>query len=128
MKSVWAAGILFVLLLTLSSFNSIYVIRRTDALLAITEGFASDAEQMEAAAEKTAMRAEALADEWNRVFPYFSYVTGYTALNRADDAVIELCNAVRSGSYPDAVTARAKLLDALLRMRALETLTPGSVF
>ncbi len=128
MKSVIAAAVLFVLLLSSACIGSACIVRETEELIVRTVSFPEDAEVMAEQERETAEKAEALSARWREVFPYFAFVTGYTALNRTDDAVIELYGAVRSGAYSDAVIARAKLLDALYRMRDLERLSLSSVF
>lgn len=128
MKNVIFAAVLFVLLISLSLFSGAAIIKETESLLIITVSIPEDVAGMENRAEQSAQAAEQLSLRWNRAFPYLTYVTGYTSLNRADDAVTELCSAIRTGSYAEAVTARAKLLDALYRMRALEKISLSSVF
>ncbi|MBQ8576421.1 MAG: hypothetical protein IJ449_00415 [Clostridia bacterium] len=128
MRNVIAAFILLIAITGVSAWSSIHLCGELDTLGAMVAEIPADADSMKKDADGVRTSAERLMEKWDAMFPYLAYVTGYTALNRADDAVLEFCSAAENGSYPDAAVARLKLLDALTRMRELESVTPGSIF
>lgn len=128
MRSIIIAAVLFVVLISFAAVTGFVLCGKIDMLTTLTEQIPSEINQIEEALPDCLETVGTLYDAWDELFPFLTYVTGYTALNRADDAVMELYCAVRTKAFEDAVTARAKLLDALGRMREMESISPGSVF
>lgn len=128
MRNVIIAAVLFAAVIVSTAVGSVTLCRQLDTMLDLADEIPQEKAQMEAASVTVQKKAETLWDTWDKLFPYLTYVTGYTALNRADDAVLELYTAVRAESWDDVMTARMKLIDALKRMRELERVTFSSVF
>ena len=128
MRSIIIAAVLFVILISSAAVTSFVLCDKMDMLTSLAEHIPEETNQIKENFPHCLDTVKKLYDAWDALFPFLTYVTGYTALNRADDAVMELYCAIRTESLEDAVTARAKLLDALGRMRELETLSPASVF
>ncbi|MGM9624989.1 MAG: hypothetical protein ACI3XM_04690 [Eubacteriales bacterium] len=128
MRSIIIAAVLFVILISGAAITGFVICGKMDMLTSLTEQIPADTNQIEETLPVCRDIVGKLYDAWDGLFPFLTYVTGYTALNRADDAVMELYCAIGTEAFEDAVTARAKLLDALRRMREMETISPGSVF
>ena len=71
---------------------------------------------------------EVLRGQWERLFPYMTYVASYAELNRADEAVQELCAACETGSPENAASAKARLMDDLRRIMELEGVSLRAIF
>ena len=127
MKTVIAAAVLFVLCVGVCLFFSTVTASRIDALQAITENLPKTQEQYRANKESIAESVSVLAEDWSGAVTYFSYVCGYAALNRADEAIWNLYAAIEAEDYASAIIARYQLLDALRRMRELEEISFASV-
>lgn len=127
MKSVIAAAILLVFSVCGCLYLSSVTAARIDQLYRMTEKLP---EQGELYRDDPAVKAQAvtISDCWSDSVTYFSYVCGYTALNRADEAVWTLYAAMQAEDYASALIARYQLLDALRRMRELEGISLASIF
>ncbi len=128
MKSVIAAAILLVLSVGICLFFSAYTVSCIDILTRMTESLPQTPEQYTANTESVSDTVSSLTEYWSDAVSYFSYVCGYTALNRADEAVWNLYAAVHAKDYAAAMIAKYQLLDALRRMRVLEMISVSSVF
>jgi len=128
MRNVIIAAVLLCLTVVLSAVNGYRTTDMLDALIQTVHEIPERADGIALAAEDSLAAAEAVRRRWEQGFPYLAYICGYTALNRADEAVWELYAAISSEIYTDAAAARYKLLDALRRMREQETVSFASVF
>ena len=128
MKSVVMSAVLLVSIVGFCVFVKLHTVRTVDMLYAMTEALPTETASFEAHAADCREQAEMLGACWSDAVGYFSYVCGYNALNRADEAVWNLYAAVGCGDYQTAVAARYQLLDALRRMRELEGVTLSSIF
>ncbi len=128
MKSVILSAVLVVLLIGFCLFVNAHTLARMDALYEMTESLPTQPDGYQSEKERYDHTVQALCDNWSDAVGYFSYVCGYNVLNRADEAVWNLYAAVRAEDYSTAIAARYQLLDALRRMRELETVTFSSVF
>ena len=128
MKSVIAAAILLVIAIGICIFFSAVTVSKIDTLKQMTERLPQTPEQYMTHAESASNTVSSLAEYWSDAVSYFSYVCGYTALNRADEAVWNLYAAVQGKDYASAIIAKYQLLDALRRMRELEEVSPSSIF
>ena len=128
MKSVIAAVVLLILSVGLCLFFSSKTSARIHELYQMTEALPKTPNDYRQNTTKYLSAVEAAAEYWSDAVTYFSYVCGYAALNRADEAVWNLYAAVNAGDYAAAVSARYQLLDALRRMRELEGISLSSVF
>ena len=128
MKSVILSAVLLITLTVFCLFVKTHTVERVDTLYRLTESLPTDLTRYESAPQRYRSTADAIGDDWSDAVGYFSYVCGYNALNRADEAVWNLYAALESGDYPSAIAARYQLLDALRRMRELETVSFSSIF
>ena len=128
MKSVIAAAVLFFGVIGLCLFLSDRTCRKIDVLASMTEELPSSVDFRWEDKKAVSAQAEAISEYWSDSVQYFSYVCGYTALNRADEAIWDLYAAIEAVDYSSAITARYQLLDALRRMRELEGISLSSVF
>ena len=128
MKSVILSAVLLIALTVFCLFVKTHTVEQVDALYRLTESLPTDPAVYESTPDRYRSTAAALGDDWSEAVGYFSYVCGYNALNRADEAVWNLYAAVESGDYPSAIAARYQLLDALRRMRELEAVSISSIF
>ena len=122
-----SVGILAVIL-AFAVFNSFYVHHKLDEIQTLVMEIPDDKDSIAAERDKSKSTAEQIYEKWDKFVPYLTFVASYTELNRADDAILELRASIDSENYEDAVTARAKLLDALRRMWELEGLSPQAIF
>ncbi len=109
-------------------FVKTYTVGRIDTLYTMTASLPTETGPYHESTDDCRAQAEALGEEWSDAVGYFSYVCGYNALNRADEAIWNLYAAIRSGDYHTAVAARYQLMDALRRMRELEGVSFSSIF
>lgn len=128
MKSVVAAVILLMLTVVFTFGSTQHTSDRLQTLSEMTEALPTQVQAFAAEQEALTAHVREIGDAWAADVRYFSYVCGYTALNRADEAVWDLYAAMLSGSFSDAIRARMQLLDALGRLRALERVSLSSVF
>ena len=128
MKSVIVSAVLLVMSVFFCLFVKGHTESVVDALYAMTERLPTDPAAYEDGWENCQRKAEEIGDYWADAVAYFSYVCGYAALNRADEAIWNLYAAIKASDYPSAIIARYQLLDALRRMRKLEEISLSSVF
>ena len=128
MKSVTAAAMLLVLCIAFCAGCSSATREKLDVLITMTEELPQSLAEHRANAEICRKQIERITGMWADAMPQFSYLCGYTALNRADEAVWNLYASVGAEDAAAAVTARCQLLDALRRMRELEGISLQSVF
>jgi len=128
MKSVILSAVLVIVLIVFCLFVKTHTLSRIDALYEMSDALPATAEEYQSSQETHQKTAQMLGDDWSDAVGYLSYVCGYSALNRADEAVWNLYAAVRAEDWSTAIAARYQLLDALRRMRELETVTFSSVF
>ena len=128
MKSVIAAAVLLILSVGLCLYFSSVTVGRIRTLETMAEGLPKTREEYSSRHASVFAAVSSLTEYWSDAVTYFSYVCGYTALNRADEAVWSLYAAIRADDYPSAMIARYQLLDALRRMRELEIISVSSVF
>ena len=123
MRSIRISLILLILVLGFAVWNCLFLQKHLTELTSLTQALRADGDL--SGQEET---VEKIGKEWDRYFPYMTYVASYQELNRADDAVLELTAAFRDEQYEDAAAARGKLLDAIRRLAELEGLTFGGIF
>ena len=128
MKSVILSAVLLITLTVFCLFVKTNTLERVDALYELTAALPTEPAVYDGAHNGYREQAQALCEAWSDAVRYFSYVCSYNVLNRADEAVWNLYAAVESGDHPMAIAARYQLLDALRRMRELETVRISSVF
>ncbi len=128
MKSVRIAIILLILILIFSLSESFLVTAHLKRMFRSAAALPSEPYVYETDHESYKESIEALRRLWEKGFPYLTYVSGYSALNRADEAVVTLCVAYDCKNYDDSILARAQLLDALRRLLELERVSLSSVF
>ena len=128
MKSVAVSALLLILAIGFCLFIKGRTENIVDTLYEMTETLPTDPVSYETASEKYRKAAEEIGAYWADAVGYFSYVCGYNALNRADEAIWNLYAAMEAGDYSSVISARYQLLDALRRMRELEGITLSSVF
>jgi len=128
MKSVVLSAVLLISIVGFCFFVKIHTVRTVDMLYELTEALPTNTANYEDNARMYREQAELLGQRWSDAVGYFSYVCGYNALNRADEAVWNLYAAVGCEDYPTAIAARYQLLDALRRMRELEDVSLSSIF
>ncbi len=128
MKSVIASCILLALLIGFCFFVKTRTQTQIDVLYEMTEEFPRDIASYKASSDGYLAQVRTLGDRWSDAVGYFSYVCTYNLINRADEAVWNLYAAVETGDHPAAIAARYQLLDALRRMRELESVTVSSIF
>lgn len=128
MKSVVLSAVLLVSIIGFCMFVKMHTAHTVDMLYELTEALPTETAVYEERPQEYRGKAELLGKRWSDAVGYFSYVCGYNALNRADEAVWNLYAAVRCEDYPSAIAARYQLLDALRRMRELEGITLSSIF
>ncbi len=128
MKSVITAAVLMICSIVGCLYLSSTVSGRVEVLYKMTEALPQNltAYKDHSAVHMTA--AEDIGTYWSDTVTLFSYVCGYTALNRADEAVWTLYAAMRAEDYASAIIARYQLLDALRRIRELERISLASIF
>ncbi|MBQ7982443.1 MAG: hypothetical protein IJ302_02655 [Clostridia bacterium] len=128
MRNVIIAAVLLCLTVVLSVVSGCRSTDALDALMQTVRNLPERADGIALEAEDSLAAAQAVRIRWEKVFPYLAYICGYTALNRADEAVWELYAAISSEMYADAANARYKLIDALRRMLEQEKVSFASVF
>ena len=128
MKSVITAAVLLVITVGFTVFVTVRSIVTINDLYTMTEALPAAVSDYSGDEREWKDCVKAIGETWAKDVRYFSYVCGYTALNRADEAVWDLYAAILSGSYAEAIRARMQLLDALGRMRELEGVSLSSVF
>ena len=128
MKSVRIAFVLFVVIVVFAFSESLFVTKYLKEMYESVISLPSDPEIYAAEHESFAEPIHILRSRWEHGFPYLTYVSSYTALNRADEAMIALCAAFECKSYADSTVTRAQLLDALRRLLELESISISSVF
>ena len=128
MKSVITAAVLLVITVGFTVFVTVRSNVMINDLYTMTEALPAAVSDYSGEEREWKDCVKAIGETWAEDVRYFSYVCGYTALNRADEAVWDLYAAILSGSYAEAIRARMQLLDALARMRELEDVSLSSVF
>ena len=128
MKSVIVSAVMLLMAVIFCLFVKARTENIVDTLYAMTEELPTEPASYEIDAEKYRQKTEVIGKYWADAVGYFSYVCGYTALNRADEAIWDLYAAMEAEDYASAITARYQLLDALRRMRELEGISLSSVF
>ena len=128
MKTFLTSLLLMVLVVTFAAMNTVIVTRKTDELLAIADRFPTDAEQFEAVKESIAADVSAFNELWNSALPFLAYTANYENLNRADEAAILLYASYQNHCAADFVAARYDFIDALRRLRSLQTISFSSIF
>lgn len=128
MKSVIVSAVLLAFLAGFCLFVKSHTVARIDVLYCMTASLPTEPAAYQRSPDAHRATAKSLGDDWSDAVGYFSYVCGYNTLNRADEAVWNLYAALESGDYHAAVAARYQLLDALRRMRELETVSFSSIF
>ena len=128
MKSVILSAVLLITLTVFCLFVKTHTLEEVDVLYRITESLPTNPAAYKGSPDYYRAAAATLGGNWSDAVGYFSYVCGYNALNRADEAVWNLYAALESGDYPSAIAARYQLLDALRRIRELETVSFSSIF
>lgn len=128
MKSVVLSAVLLVLIGGFCFFVKMHTVHTVDMLYELTEALPTEPASFERNDAVCREKTEMLGKCWSDAVGYFSYVCGYNALNRADEAIWNLYAAVGCADYSSAVAARYQLLDALRRMRELEGITLSSIF
>lgn len=128
MKSTRIAAALLLLVSVFVTWNGIYVSSEIGSVREMASLLPKESTEMKNRAAEGNELCRRIAEKWDAVFPYLTYVCSYQELNRADDAVLELTAAFRDEQYEDAAAARGKLLDAIRRLAELEGLTFGGIF
>ncbi len=128
MKSVILSTVLLIAITVFCLFVKTHTLSLVDAMYRMTESLPTHPAEYQTTSDHYRVAVASLGEDWADAVVYFSYVCGYNALNRADEAVWNLYAAVESGDYPTAIAARYQLLDALRRMRELETVSLSSIF
>ncbi len=128
MKSVILSTVLLIVLIIFCMFVKTHTLDRIDALYEMTDALPTTPKEYQSDHAVYRDTAQRIGEDWSDAVGYLSYVCGYSALNRADEAVWNLYAAVRAEDWSTAIAARYQLLDALRRMRELETVTFSSVF
>ena len=128
MKSVVVSAGLLVLLTGFCLYVKFRTEHTVGALYEAVQAMPTETDVYEDNAQMYTAAVEDIGVRWSDAVGYLSYVCGYNALNRADEAVWDLYAAVTTEDWQSAVTARYQLLDALRRMRELEDIGFASVF
>ncbi len=128
MRSIKAALVILAVLIVGASVNSVVISKKLRDMDDLVRQIPAEIEEMQAQTAICKAKIGEIYHEWDRLMPYLAYVCSYTELNRADEAILELCGSIETGTYEDAVVARSKLLDALRRIRDLEGISPCAVF
>ena len=128
MKSMVLAIVLLLGCVGFCYWNTGNVIDMLDGMHGLAEAIPKEVADLEAASDSLQLRALQLSEQWAHLMPRLAYVCSYQALNRADEAMVELCASLRASQYPEVLAARDKLLDTLRRLLALEGVSFGSIF
>ena len=128
MKSVIAAAVLLVIAVGFTVFATVRTTEMIRELYEMTEALPTEVCAYAGGEAEWRDQVRSIGETWGKDVRYFSYVCGYTALNRADEAVWDLYAAMLSDSFAEAINARMQLLDALGRMWELEGISLSSVF
>ena len=128
MKSVITAAVLLIVSIFGCLYLSSAVSARIDELYKMTEALPQNQSTYKEHQAVYLSAAEDIGTYWSETVPFFSYVCGYAAMNRADEAVWMLYAAMQAEDHASAMIARYQLLDALRRMRELERISLASIF
>ena len=123
MRSIRISLILLILVLGFAVWNCLYLQKHLTELTSLTQALRANGDF--SGQEET---VEKIGKEWDRYFPYMTYVASYQELNRADEAMQDLLAAQKTESRENAAAARARLLDALRRIKELEGVSFRAVF
>ena len=119
MKTFVCSLIIFSLLCTFIFINSYSVSKTLDELLRIASALPDDENDIENGGSELQTQMEKLYSVWDERVNGFAYVMDYNLLDRADEAMIALYCAHKSGNTDDFIYAKANFCDALRRLKIL---------
>lgn len=122
MKSFVTSLILLAVVVAFVIFNTIYMTNITDKMMSLAEKLPDSVEEYESNAENYASEFDELYHLWNDNINIIAYTVGYTHIDRADEAIVELYHFYLGESWQDVVACRAKCIDAISRLHKLESL------
>lgn len=122
MKSFVTALILLALVVAFVICNTLYMTDITNKMMSLAEKLPETVEDFENSADEYTATMDELYQLWNDHVNIIAYTVGYTHIDRADEAVVELYHFFQGESWQDVVTCRARCIDALSRLHKLESL------
>ena len=128
MKTFFAALLLMATIIGFAATNTTLILKKADELLAMAEAFPDNTAQFLAKKDTLAHEASTFTALWDRTLPFFSYTSNHQNLSRADAAASLLYASIQSDSATDFIAARADFIDAMRKLRDLESISFSSVF
>ncbi len=128
MKSVIIAIVLMAVVFGCVGINTAYFEKSTDELIEKLEQLPrqlpKNSDHAQSAMQK---KIDALEDCWNKQIMRMTYTVSYAQLNRADSAINTLFIAFYSENEEDYAIARREAIDAVQRLRQLQTFHISSI-
>lgn len=127
MRTFLVALLIFLSITAFVVVNAVYIGGTAKELLALAEKLPADAESFERSGEEAKETMDALYALWDSRFRRLTRTTGYDSLDRADEAILEMRVHFENGNGEDFSVAEQTFLDAVRRLRELESFSLNGI-
>lgn len=118
MKSFAIAWVLLFSVMTFVFCNAHITVSTVDELLSLAETLPVHAKDIRF--EEDGKTVRALAELWDKKFPYIAFTAGYESTDRCDEALGALTVHFENQNHTDFAAALSEFRDGLKRLRILE--------
>ncbi len=125
MKTFIASIMILISLFTAVWVTSVFTKDRIRSLSEHALELPSSEEEFES--DVTSEKTELLRAEWERNMRFFSYIISYEYLNAAEEALLSLCAAAKTGCAADFAAARLRFISATQRLDTLFSVNAESI-